>query len=291
MILIVGGTGRLGRRLVSSATGQVRVLTRTGFPGTENVGVAVGDLRDADAVGRAMAGVTTVISAAQAGFGATGGSTPLSVDLQGNEHLIAAAKAEGVRHFILLSIVDAAPDHPLELWRMKYHAEEALKASGLDWTIIRCPAFMQWCLEFIGAPLWTTGRAKVFGCGDNPINFVSADDVAALVTQVAGNPVPENRTLTITGPENLSFNQVIDLIRAVTGATGKVGHVPLPVMRVASKLLRPIKPGLAREIAAGVFLDTADRTAAQENGWRSTYPTVPRTTMAEAISGFPRPGK
>lgn len=281
MILITGGTGKLGTRLIPLLEGEIRVLTRDPARARKHAGeeLVQGDLRDPGSLRRAMAGVSVVICAVQAGFGATGGSTPRNVDLTGTLDLIAAAKAEGVEHFILLSIIDVAPDHSQELWRMKYQAEEALKASGLHWTIIRSTAFMEWCLEFVGTPLLAKGRTTVFGRGDNPINFVSADDVAALVRLATVDPGLRNRQVAIAGPDNLSFNQVIKQI----GASGRVSHVPLPLMRVMSVVMTLIKPGLAREIKAGIFLDTADRTADCAST-RADYPAIPLTTIDEAIA-------
>jgi uncharacterized protein YbjT (DUF2867 family) len=137
-VLIAGGTGTLGTHLVPLLTQrqlQVRVLTRDPARARhlegKQVEVVCGDLRDPCPVDRAVAGAQTVISAVQGGFGGTDGANPKTVDRQGYSHLIAAARAHAVEHFILVSIIDAAPDHPLELWRMKYLAEQDLKASGL----------------------------------------------------------------------------------------------------------------------------------------------------------------
>lgn len=181
MILIAGGTGTLGERVIERLRTRglgIRVLTRHPEHAWklegEHVELFGGDMRDPAAVERAMAGVTTVISAAQGGFGATDGATPKSVDGQGNSHLIAAGRAHGVEHFVLVSIIDATPDHPLELWRMKYQAEQELEASGLAWTIIAPAAFMEWALTQYGDPLIRTGRTRIYGRGRMPINFVSA---------------------------------------------------------------------------------------------------------------------
>lgn len=86
MILIAGGTGTLGLRVIDRlrARGRhVRVLTRnpdrTRHLKGENVELVVGDLSDPVAVDRAVTGTTKIISAAQGGFGATNGATPQSV--------------------------------------------------------------------------------------------------------------------------------------------------------------------------------------------------------------------
>jgi uncharacterized protein YbjT (DUF2867 family) len=288
-ILIAGGTGTLGTQLVRRLTDRglkVRVLTRDVDRARHlddgNVEIVAGDLRDARAVGRAVAGTQTVVNSVQAGFGATLGSSPKTVDGQGSSNLLAAAKANGVQHVVLVSIYDVAADHPLELWRMKYRGETELRASGLAWTIIRSTAFMEWAVDFACQPLVKNGNALVYGRGNNPINFVSAHDIAQFVELSVVDPAMRGQLLTVAGPENLSFNQLTQIFKTVTGTAGQVSHVPLPLMRFMAKLLVPLKPALAREIQAGVFLDTADRTA-DGTAVRARYPSIPVTTLQQMI--------
>src|SRR5215207_3454821 len=138
MILIAGGTGTLGTRVVRLLTArglEVRILTRDPARAEHNRGDLVeiisGDVRDARAVERALDGAQTVISAVQ-GFAGNAPAGPQDVDRQGNSNLIEAARAGATEHFILLSIQGAAPDHPMDMFRMKYASEQELKASGLD---------------------------------------------------------------------------------------------------------------------------------------------------------------
>jgi uncharacterized protein YbjT (DUF2867 family) len=291
VILLAGGTGRLGKVLVPILTAQglpVKVLTRNPSAARHlprQVQVVPGDLRDAEAVQAAMTGVTTVVSAVQAGFGATGGSNPTTVDWQGNQNLIQAAKADAVQHFVLVSIIDASPEHPLPLWRMKYAAEQELRTSGLTWTVIRGAAFMEWCVEFIGVPLWTNGRTRVFGRGDNPINFISARDIAGFVELAVTSPALRDTLVTVAGPENITFNEAVERIRTQTGAVGPANHVPLPVMRAMSAVMAVVNPAMAREIDAGIYLDTADR-GADGSAVRVAYPLVPTTTFEEVVRSY-----
>ena len=61
----------------------------------------------------------------------------------------------------------------------------------------------------------------------------------------------------MAGPENLTFDEFVETSsRAATGATGTVNHVPLPMLRLMSVILRPIKPVLAGQMAAAVVMDT-----------------------------------
>jgi uncharacterized protein YbjT (DUF2867 family) len=88
------------------------------------------------------------------------------------------------------------------------------------------------------------------------------------------------QALTIAGPENLSFNQLAEAFQSATGTAGVITHVPLPLMRLMAKLLLPLKPSIAREIQAGIFLDTADRTA-DGTAVRARYPSIPVTTLQQ----------
>jgi len=89
---------------------------------------------------------------------------------------------------------------------------------------------------------------------------------AAHAFEAQGNNNPQtvdgagNRTIEVGGPENLTLNQVAEIFEKVAGRPASKSHMPLPVMRVMSVVMRPFNPALARQIAAGVFMDTADQT-------------------------------
>jgi uncharacterized protein YbjT (DUF2867 family) len=240
-----------------------RVLTRDPARASHLAGplveVAHGNVRTPATLTPALEGARTLISAIQ-GFSGTGGDSPTTVDWLGNQALIAAARAAGVEHVILLSVHGAAPSHPMGLMRMKARAEQALQASGIAWTIIRPTAYMETWLELVGTPLVQTGATRLFGRGRNPINFVAVDDVARLVAQAVSDPSLRNVVVEIGGPHNLSFRDVVQTVQQVTGVTGTVRHVPLPVLRVMTVVVRPFNGALARQAQAAVVMDTRDMT-------------------------------
>ena len=288
MILVAGGSGTLGTRLLGLLTDRgldVRILSRD--PGKalplvgDRVQIASGDVRDARAVEQAVAGTRTVVSAIT-GFGTARDVSPRTVDWEGNANLIRAAKAAGVEHFILLSVCQAAPDHPIELFRMKHRAEEALRGSGLAWTIIRPTAYMETWVGLLGGPLLDTGSTRIFGRGENPINFVSAHDVARFVDLAVVDPAMRGATVEAGGPENLTVKGVVETFQTVTGTRGKVSHIPLPMMRVMSALMKPINPTMARLIASAVVMDTRDMTF-DPSETRRRYPSISLTTLAEVV--------
>ena len=185
MILVAGGTGRLGSSVANrlSRRGlQVRALGRgTVAPDAldPDVEVVVGDVRDPTSLRDAVSGAATVVSAVQ-GFVGRGGVTPQNVDRDGNAHLVDAAQREGC-DVVLVSVLRAGPDGPMELTRMKYAAEQRLRASTCPWTVVRPEAFAQTWIEILRQTAGRSRRPLVFGDGVNPIAWVDVEDVAALV--------------------------------------------------------------------------------------------------------------
>jgi uncharacterized protein YbjT (DUF2867 family) len=287
VIVVAGGTGTLGTRLVLSLAGQglpVRVLTRDparahhlAGPGVE---VARGDVRDPASIAGALHGAGTVISAVH-GFAGPGGVSPESVDRTGNAHLINAAARTGAT-FVLVSVVGASPGHPIELFRAKHAAEEMLRASGIPWTIVRATAFMETWGKIMGRPLQTSRKIPVFGRGDNPINFVSATDVAALVSQAATSPSLRGQVLELGGPDNLTFNELAAILQETTGCRGAVRHIPRPALQMMAWLSAGMKPALARQARAALAMDTIDMSF-NPTPTRRAFLNLPNTDMPSAL--------
>jgi uncharacterized protein YbjT (DUF2867 family) len=289
MILVVGGTGTLGREIVRrllEAGAAVRVLTRDttrarGLPPT--VEVAIGDLRDSASLSTAVRGCRVVVSAAH-GFLGPGKPSPEAVDREGNRALVGAAVEAGVSHFVLVSVQGAAADHPMSLFRAKHAAEEHLRASGLSFTIVRATAFMETWLNIISSMIETKGHAVVFGPGTNLVNFVSVRDVAATVALAAAAALPPNQTLEISGPENLGFVTLAEEILRARGSDEVVRHVPLAALRALSVLARPFAPGFARQTQAAVLMNTSDMKVPAEAALRARPAGVPTTRLSDLLA-------
>lgn len=282
MIMIAGGSGRLGTLLVDrfSARGEdIRILSRTPPRALrQSVEFVVGDVRRPADADRAVAGARIVISAMSA-FGMKG-VTPRQVDLEGNANLIAACVRRGIEHFILVSVRGASLRHPTALHRMKYEAEQALVRSALSWTILRPSPFVETFQHVLCGPLLSTGKTVVFGRARNPINFVSAHDVAWCIERATTDATLRDTAVDIGGPENLSLLQFVEAFAAATGAHGSVKHVPLPMMRLMSIVARPFNPTFARLVQASVVMDTTDMTF-DPSALRRQLPNLVLTSVAD----------
>jgi NADH dehydrogenase len=288
VIVVAGGTGTLGTRLVPRLAAQglaVRVLTRdparAAHLSGQGVEVVRGNIGDPASAAEALDGAGTVVSAAS-GFAGPGRVSPSSVDRDGNACLIGAAARVGAS-FVLVSVVGAAAGHPVGLFRAKHAAEELLRASGLPWTIVRATAFMETWGAIMGRMLRSSGTILVFGRGDNPVNFVSATDVAALVDRAVTDPGLRGQVLELGGPDNLTFNQVAAMVQEATRRCGTVRHVPRPALRAMASLTTGIRPVLARQARAALVMDTIDLTFDPAPA-RRALPGLPNTDMPSALT-------
>jgi NADH dehydrogenase len=289
MILVAGGTGTVGTRLVQRLLNRglrVRVLSRdtARMPDRSraNLDVVEGDVRSRAHVANAMTGVDTVVSAIH-GFAGPGGVSPASVDRDGNANLIAAA-AEANAAVVLMSVVGAASDSSMELARMKYAAEQRLRASGALWTIVRATPFLETWVGLLQSTAGNSGRPLVFGRGDNPISFVCAGDVAALLDYVVTTPSTRGKTLEIGGAEKLTLNQLAAAVQDAAGRSSRPRHVPRTALRSMALGMRPFKPELARQARAALVLDTSD-LAFDATALDEVFPNRPSTRLADLLAG------
>ncbi len=287
MILIAGGSGILGTLLVRRLLGRglpVRVLTRDARRVTQRAGegleVVEGDVRAPATLAAAVRGVATIVSAVH-GFAGQGGVSPASVDRDGNANLVAAAASAGAA-MVLMSVVGASADSPMELFRMKHAAERTLLAAGIPATIVRSTAFLETWLALLLQTAGRSGRPLVFGRGDNPINLVSAIDVAAIVECAVTDPCLLGRTLEIGGPENLTMNQLAAAVQGAAGRPGSPRHVPRTMLHAMAAAMGPVRPDLARKARAALVLDTADLTF-DAGALRREFPHLPVTSLADLL--------
>jgi uncharacterized protein YbjT (DUF2867 family) len=203
IFLVAGATGRLGQQIVSRLLRQnkhVRALVRDRLKGRallgENLELAQGDTRQIDTLHEAVQNVTTVICVTGTRT-ADGANNPQAVDYEGVRNLAHAAKGAGVQHFILVSSLGVThEDHPLNKmgrvleWKKK--GEDALRASGLNYTIIRPGGLTD---EPGGQ------RALKLDQGDKISGRVSRADTADISLHALNNPQARNATFEVVEME------------------------------------------------------------------------------------------
>ena len=203
-VLVTGGTGRLGRRLVpqlESSGHRVRQMSRRGT----GPGGVRGDLASGRDLPVALRGAELVVHAASDPRG-----DPWQVDVAGTRRLVEAVDRARLRHLVYVSIV-GVDRIPYGYYRAKFAAEQVLLASGLPVTLLRVTQFH----DFVDFLLETARRGPVLPV---PMGWrvqpVDVGEVAAHVAQVLDGP-PAGGVVEYGGPEEHSAT---DLARAWAAA-------------------------------------------------------------------------
>ena len=219
-VLVTGGTGVLGRELVprlAAADFTVRVLSRRPAPAEARTEWAQAQIETGEGLAEAVDGVDVIAHCASSPFRRT-----REVDVEGTRHLLDAAKAASVSHFVYISIV-GIDRIPLAYYRHKLAAEKLIQASGVPYSILRAPQFHTLVDEIMRNLL----RLPV---GFYPAGFkfqpIGPGEVAERMVQAVEDG-PGGRLPEIAGPEVRSAGE---LARAWLKARGKRRLLlPLPL--------------------------------------------------------------
>jgi uncharacterized protein YbjT (DUF2867 family) len=265
VILIVGGTGTLGRLVAArlSATGRpVRVMSRN--PGARVAGAEVvrGDLLDRPSLERACSGAFAVVAAAHSILG-RGRYASVHVDLDGNRRLIDVAIAAGVQRIVYVSVYGYGTHGRhgrVPFFKMKLEVEDYLRGAGVPFSILRPTAFMDFHAHtLIGEPVLAGKTVSLVGQGRQPRNFVAADDVAAFIVRSLNDASMTDQAVDVGGPENLTSMDVVRLYERASGRRARVVRIPVAAARGLAALIRPLHPGVSQVLRAAVLADTTDQ--------------------------------
>lgn len=249
-VFLTGASGFVGghvlRRLASAGRGPIHCLVRDPARLPEVAGdvrAVVGDLERPSAWAAALAGCDTVVHLA-ALTGKASESAHFRVNADGTRRLLEHAAAAGVRRFLFVSTI--AVTYPEKRHypyaRAKDEAEVHVRASGLDWAVLRPTVVLG-----PGSPLWEKFRSlaaapvtPVFGNGRNRIQPVHVGDVARCVEAMLDAETLGGRTVEFGGRDTLMLEEfLLRIRRAVVGKDGLVVHLPVGAIIRGLALLEP----------------------------------------------------
>ena len=214
-LLVTGGTGNIGRRVVPllrEAGRDLRVLSRnprTDEPGIQHVG---GDTVAGSGLAAALDGVDTVLHLAG---GAKG-------DDVAARNLADAARHAGVRHLLLISVI-GADRMPIGYFRAKAEAERIIAESGVPWTVLRAAQLHDFVLPVARGMARMPLLPVPGGLRFEPVH---GDEVAARLAELALG-APAGRVADLAGPEVLDVPQLVAAFAEATGGRLRRGRLPI----------------------------------------------------------------
>jgi uncharacterized protein YbjT (DUF2867 family) len=159
------------------------------------------------------------------------------VDAGGTERLVAAAQAAGVGRLVYISGAGAAPDAPRHWFRAKWRSEEAVRGSGIPWTIIR-PTWLYGPGDAALNRFLTLGRWLPFvpmpGDGRSRVAPVYIGDLAVLVADALDSAQAIDQVFELGGPQTLTLDEVVRHALAADGRRRPILHAPAGLMKLAA---------------------------------------------------------
>jgi NADH dehydrogenase len=235
---ITGGTGFVGRHLARAlvASGHtVRLIARGQDRRDEAVRTVPGatmvpaSVADPAALAVALAGCDAVAHCAGINR-EIGSQTYRMVHVEGTRHVVEAADRAGVRKVVLQSFLRARPGCGSGYHESKWAAEEIVRASGLDYTIVKAGVVYgtgDHFLDHTSHALHTLPVFAAVGFSEKPLRPVAVADLVRILEAALVGGRLSRQTLAVTGPEELRLSEAIRRIARIIGR--RVLIVPAPV--------------------------------------------------------------
>lgn len=227
-VLVTGGTGTLGRELVSRLYDEghtVRVMSRSAAPSglPDDLEWTRADLATGEGLRAAVDGVGAVVHAATSPPNEPPYLEPAAVDVDGTERLVERAERAGVERFVYPSIV-GIDDVPFPYYRCKLRAESIVEAADVQSVVPRATQFHEFLDEILGMlrylPVWPLPK-------DFRFQPVAAADVADRIAPLVADPESAERPVG-GGPEVLTLGELAATWKESRGVRRPTISLPLP---------------------------------------------------------------
>jgi uncharacterized protein YbjT (DUF2867 family) len=238
-LLVIGGTGTLGRQIVLQALTkgyQVRCLVRNfrkaSFLKEWGAELVYGDLARPETIPPCFKGITAVIDASTSRANEL--DSLKKVDWEGKLCLIEAAKVANIQRFIFFSTQNVEQFQTIPLMKIKNGIEIKLKESGIPYTTFRLTGFYQGLIEqyaipiLENLPIWVTNE-------NTYISYMDTQDIAKFCLRSLQIPQTENKTFLLKNSKGWGSSEIINLCEQLAGQEAKVQRIPLFVLKLTSR--------------------------------------------------------
>jgi uncharacterized protein YbjT (DUF2867 family) len=261
-ILVAGATGYLGGFVVQEFKKRghfVRALARNPQK-LDDLSDAIDEIVEAEVTRpETLEGVCDGIDVVFSSVGITkqkDGLTFKDVDYQGNRNLLDEALRAGVKKFIYVSVFNGPRLLHLDIVKAHEDFVQDLKASGIDYAVIRPTGYFSDMGEFL--EMARKGRVWLMGSGENRMNPIHGADLAKVCVDALDGSEQE---IDVGGPEVLTYREAAETAFKVLGKPPRISSVPVGIMKMVISLTRAFNRHQAGLIAFFVTMMTSDMVA------------------------------
>ncbi|TGS09838.1 SDR family oxidoreductase [Mesorhizobium sp. M2E.F.Ca.ET.209.01.1.1] len=229
-LLVTGASGQLGRAVINHLLDTQKVAPASIIAATRNpenladlaargIAVRAADFNDSLSLEKAFAGADRVLIISTSDLDLKTGRR-----LKQHETAVAAAKAVGVSHLLYTSMPNPEPGSPVLFAGDHYGTEQAIKASGIPYTIFR----NGWYQEnlFMSLPHAISSGKWYTSAADGRVAHGARDDMAAAIAAGLASGSKESHIYTLTGPQAYTTKEIAALVSEVTGKPLEVIQLP-----------------------------------------------------------------
>jgi uncharacterized protein YbjT (DUF2867 family) len=240
-MLVIGATGTLGRQVVRRALDEgydVRCLVRprqnpADFLRDWGATTVSADLTKPETLPPAFVGIHTIVDASTA----RPEEDSYAIDWEAKKNTIQIAAAMGIQKYVFYSIDKCEKYRDVPLMNMKYAVEEYLKASGMNFVVLRLCGFMQPLIAGYAVPVLE--EQSLWGTDDDTKTaYLDTQDVAQMTMAAVRREEANGKVMTLAGPKAYTVNQVIQLCEKLGGNEAKVSKVPVLLLKFTRGLTR-----------------------------------------------------
>ncbi|NWJ48118.1 MAG: NAD(P)H-binding protein [Chloroflexi bacterium] len=257
MILVIGSTGFIGRNLVpkllQSYPGRVRVLVRSSSSSSKRSAASLaalkklsgleiveGDVLNPASLAKAMKGIETVFDYAQVTANYKDKDNIYwRVNVEGTKNVVAAAEAAGVKRFILGSGLGTIQGKPGSYMRTRWEAEQTVRNSKLNWTILQPSILFGRGAEFFEAQariIKMLPIATIIGNGKIRFQPIYVEDVVTAAIECINRDDKIGKAVAFGGPATFTYKELISLVVKNLKKQRLFLYLPLPLARINAAL-------------------------------------------------------
>lgn len=231
-VAITGSTGFIGSHLATRLASEGHEVVRTARRGLDDIDQLTAAFADCKAVAH-CAGINREI----------GDQTYARVHVEGTRNVVAAAKNAGVEKIVLMSFLRARSDCGSPYHESKWQAEEIVRDSGLDYTVIKAGIVYgrgDHMLDHLSHALHTFPVFGLVGLKEKSIRPLAVEDLVHVMRAALVDRRMKRQTLALLGPEEIYLSEAVRRVAEVVGKQPLMFPLPVVVHEVMARVFERV---------------------------------------------------
>lgn len=291
-VAITGGTGFVGSNLATRLRSEGHEVVRIGRRSTGEEQIVRASLDDVDELAAAFAGCQAVAHCAGINR-ETGAQTFARVHVNATRNVVAAARRAGVEKIVLMSFLRARPDCGSAYHESKWAAEEIVRESGLDFTIIKAGVVYgrgDHMLDHLSHAFHTFPVFALVGFEEKTVRPLAVEDLVHVMRAALIDWRLKRQTIALLGPEEIFLSEAVRRVAEVVNKQPLMFPLPVWCHRLLARVFEAtmkvplVSLAQVRILAEGVSEPASPVTAVP-------YDLVPtrRFSPEQIRNGLPHP--